>query len=231
GSVSGTSTVARDVTERKQAEREREQLLVRERRAREAAEVANRLKSDFLSIVSHELRTPLNAILGWTNLLRRGALDEPSTARALETIERCAKSQTRMIEDLLDVSSMIGGNVRLDFRPVDLRTVISAAVEAVAPAAADKKVGLDVTPDDTALVVAGDPNRLEQVVLNLLTNAVKFTPMGGRIQVLLRRAGGLAEITVSDNGEGIDSQFLPHVFDRFRQADTSYTRPHGGLGI
>jgi PAS domain S-box-containing protein len=231
GKISGTSTVARDVSGRKQAEREREQLLVMERKARELAEAANRLKSDFLGIVSHELRSPLNAILGWTNLLRRGTLDDRSTARALETVERSAQSQAKMIEDLLDVSRMIGGKVKLDIRPVCLGSVIAAAVQAIAPAAADKRIALEISLDEDAIVVAGDSNRLEQVVSNLLTNAVKFTPMGGRIQVLLRRADGLAEIRVSDNGEGIDPEFLPHVFDRFRQADSSYTRRHSGLGL
>jgi PAS domain S-box-containing protein len=231
GRISGTSTVARDITERKRAERAREQLFVMEKKAREAAEAANRLKTDFLGIVSHELRTPLNAILGWTNLLRRGELDERSTARALETVERSAKSQTRMIEDLLDVSGIIGGNVKFDMRSIDLAPVISAAADAVTPTAANKKIELEVTMTEGSTMVSGDPSRLEQVVSNLLTNAIKFTPPGGKIQVLLRRVGGLAEITVSDNGEGINPEFLPHVFDRFRQADSSYTRRHGGLGI
>jgi PAS domain S-box-containing protein len=231
GRISGTSTVARDITERKRAERAREQLFAMEQKAREAAEAANRMKTDFLGIVSHELRTPLNAILGWTNLLRRGELDERSAARALETVERSAKSQTRMIEDLLDVSGIIGGNVKFDMRSIDLAPVISASAEAVTPTAADKKIELEVTLSEGPTVVSGDPSRLEQVVSNLLTNAIKFTPAGGKIQVLLRRVGGLAEITVSDNGEGINPEFLPHVFDRFRQADSSFTRRHGGLGI
>jgi PAS domain S-box-containing protein len=231
GTISAISTVSRDITERKRGERAREQLFLMEQKAREAAEAANRLKTDFLGIVSHELRTPLNAILGWTNLLRRGDLDERSAARALETVERCAKSQTKMIEDLLDVSGIIGANVRFDMRSVDLAPVIDAAAEAVRPAAADKGVELEVTLGEVPAVVAGDPSRLEQVVSNLLTNAIKFTPPGGKIRVLLRRAGGSAEIEVSDNGEGIDPEFLPHVFERFRQADNSYTRRHGGLGI
>jgi len=231
GKTSGTSTVARDITERKRAERAREQLFLMEQKAREAAEAANRMKTDFLGIVSHELRTPLNAILGWTNLLRRGDLDEISTARALETVERSARSQTRMIEDLLDVSGIIGGNVKFDMRSIDLAPVISAAMEAVTPGATDKGLKLEVRLGEVPIVVAGDPSRLEQVVSNLLTNAVKFTPAGGKIQVLLRRVGGLAEIAVSDNGEGINPEFLPHVFERFRQADSSYNRRHGGLGI
>jgi len=231
GKTSGTSTVARDITERKRTERAREQLFLMEQKAREAAEAANRMKTDFLGIVSHELRTPLNAILGWTNLLRRGDLDDMSTASALETVERSARSQTRMIEDLLDVSGIIGGNVKFDMRSIDLAPVINAAVEAVTPAATDKGITMEIRLGEVPIVVAGDPSRLEQVVSNLLTNAVKFTPAGGKIQVLLRRVGGLAEIAVSDNGEGINREFLPHVFERFRQADSSYSRRHGGLGI
>jgi len=231
GRVAGTSTVARDITDWKRAQQAQEQLFLMEQKAREAAEAANRLKTAFLGIVSHELRTPLNAILGWTNLLLRGGLDEGSAARALETVERSAKSQTRMIEDLLDVSGIIGGNVKFDMRRIDLAPVIRAAAEALTPAAADKGIELEVGLGEGPTVVAGDPSRLEQVVSNLLTNSIKFTPTGGKVQVLLRRSGRLAEIIVSDNGEGIDPEFLPHVFERFRQADSSYTRKHGGLGI
>jgi PAS domain S-box-containing protein len=231
GDVSGTSSVARDVTERRLADDEREKLLVQERKARQEAEIANRLKEEFLGIISHELRTPLNTILGWTNLLRRGALDPECAARALESVERSARQQSRMIEDLLDISRIIGGRAKLDVRPVELGSVVSAAVAAIAPSAADKHIEIAVGIVEGRTLITGDSHRMEQVLSNLLSNAIKFTPAGGRIDVRLSRLDSLAEVTVSDNGEGIDPEFLPYVFDRFRQGDSSYTRRHSGLGI
>jgi PAS domain S-box-containing protein len=231
GHISGTSTLARDITERRLADLERERLLIQERKARRDAEIANRLKEEFLSIVSHELRTPLNAILGWTNLLRRGALDEKGATRALETVERSARLQAKMIEDLLDVARITGGRVNLEVRPVELGSVVSAAVAAIAPSAANKRIEIAVSLAEGKTIIAGDSNRLDQIVSNLLSNAVKFTPAGGHVDVRLNRVDSIAEITVSDNGEGIDPEFLPYVFERFRQGDSSYTRRHSGLGL
>jgi signal transduction histidine kinase/ActR/RegA family two-component response regulator len=192
---------------------------------------SSRLKDEFLATMSHELRTPLNAILGWANLLSRGSLDEESAADALETIERNARSQVRLIEDLMDVSSIITGKLRLDVRPVALADVVEAATDAVRPAAQAKNIRLQVLLDPQAGPVSGDPERLQQVIWNLLSNALKFTPKGGRVQVRLERINSHVEITVSDNGQGISAEFLPHVFDRFRQADSTITRNVGGLGL
>lgn len=210
---------------------EREELLVREREARHAAEVASRAKDEFLGTLSHELRTPLNAIFGWMRMLSTGGLDEETFSRAIETIERNAKLQARLIDDMLDVSRIISGKLRLDAQPVDLTTVINAAVDTSRPAADAKEIRLQVVMDFGAGVVLGDPVRLQQVVWNLLSNAIKFTPKGGRVQVQLERIHSQLEITVSDTGPGIDEEFLPHVFERFRQADSSITRRHGGLGL
>jgi signal transduction histidine kinase/ActR/RegA family two-component response regulator len=215
---------ASDITERKRAEEERERLL------RESQE-ANRLKDEFLATVSHELRTPLTAILGWANMLRAGQLAEDTAARALETIQRNARAQVQLIDDLLDVSRIITGKLRLDVRPVELSHVVEAAVDSVRPAAEAKNIRLQVLLDPQAGPVSGDGDRLQQVVWNLLTNAVKFTPKGGRVQVRLERINSHVEVTVSDTGRGIDPEFLPHVFDRFRQADQTTTRAHGGLGL
>lgn len=192
---------------------------------------ANRLKDEFLSTLSHELRTPLTSILGWANLLRAGQLDEKTAARALETIQRNARSQVQLIDDLLDVSRIITGKLRLDVHLIELSHVVGAAVDAVRPAAEAKNIRLQVLLDPQAGPVSGDSDRLQQVVWNLLTNAVKFTPKGGRVQVRLERINSHVEITVSDTGRGIDPEFLPHVFDRFRQADQTSTRAHGGLGL
>jgi PAS domain S-box-containing protein len=192
---------------------------------------SSRLKDEFLATMSHELRTPLNAILGWANLLSRGSLDEESAASALETIERNARSQVRLIEDLMDVSSIITGKLRLDVRPVALASVIEAATDAVRPAAQAKEIRLQVLLDPQAGPVSGDPERLQQVMWNLLSNALKFTPKGGRVQVRLERVNSHVEITVTDTGQGISAEFLPHVFDRFRQADSTQTRNVGGLGL
>lgn len=201
------------------------------RRARAQAEAANRMKDEFLATVSHELRTPLNAILGWARMVRAGALNEETARRAIETIERNAKAQAQLIEDLLDVSRIISGKLRLDIHPIDVSPVIEAATDAVRPAAEAKGVKLQAALDPNAGPVAGDPGRFQQVVWNLLSNAVKFTPRGGRVQVRLERINSHVEIVVSDTGQGIAREFLPHLFDRFSQADGSTTRQHGGLGL
>jgi signal transduction histidine kinase len=200
--------------------------------ARAEAERANRLKDEFLATISHELRTPLTAILGWANMLRSGSLDESTAARAVETIERNARSQAQLIEDILDVSRAFTGKLRLIIGPVDAASVINAAIDSVQLAAETKGVKLEVALDASACCVSGDAGRLQQVLWNLLSNSIKFTPSGGRIEVRLERAGGPnLQIRVSDTGEGISRDFLPFIFDRFRQADGSSTRTHGGLGL
>ncbi len=217
--------------ERKRGETERAQLLSSEQHARKEAEAANRMKDEFLSTLSHELRTPLTAILGWTHMLSAGQIDEANRQRALETIERNARAQQQLIEDILDVSRVISGKMRLEVRPLDLATVIEAAVEAVLPAAAAKEIRLQRVLDSGASMVSGDPARLQQVIWNLLTNAIKFTPKGGRVQVRLERVNSHVEIVVSDSGQGIAADILPFIFERFRQADSTSTRAHGGLGL
>jgi PAS domain S-box-containing protein len=231
GEITGYIGTVMDITERKQAEEERAELLARERRARAEAEAANRAKDEFLATLSHELRTPLNAILGWASILAAGKRDSATLARAAETIARNARAQAELIDDLLDVSRIITGRLRLDTRAVNLLPVIEAALDAVAPAAEAKRIRLEAVLDPEAGSVAGDPARLQQVVWNLLSNGVKFTPPGGRVEVRLERLDSQVEIRVSDSGEGIRPEFLPHVFDRFRQADSSTTRTHGGLGL
>src|ERR1051326_1351656 len=195
------------------------------------AQESNRLKDEFLATVSHELRTPLTAVLGWAHMLRTNQLDERSAAHAVETIERNARSQAQLIDDLLDVSRVITGKLRLDVRPVDPGSFIESAIEAVRPAAEAKGVRVGGAFDEGVAPVAGDPVRLQQVVWNLLANAIKFTPRGGVVEVRLARVDSHVEIVVSDNGVGIGPEFLPHVFERFRQADMSTTRHHGGLGL
>ncbi|HWP44026.1 MAG TPA: PAS domain S-box protein, partial [Blastocatellia bacterium] len=192
---------------------------------------ANQLKDEFLATVSHELRTPLNAILGWATLLRRGILDEATVDRALETIERNAQAQAQLIEDLLDVSRIIAGKLRLDVKPIDLTSVIKAAIDSVQHAADARGIQLQMVLDPAASRTRGDAARLQQVVWNLLSNSIKFTPEGGLVQVRLDRAGSQTQITVTDTGEGINPEFLPYVFDRFQQADMSKTRRQGGLGL
>ncbi|HKS29613.1 MAG TPA: PAS domain S-box protein [Pyrinomonadaceae bacterium] len=224
-------TVIQDITEQKRAEEERERLFHLERQARREAEEANRLKDEFLATLSHELRTPLTAMLGWTRMLRTRMLDEKTSRHALATIERNVRSQTQLIEDLLDVSRIITGKLRLDTRPVELASVIEAAIDSIQPAAEAKEILLERAIDPTAGPVLGDPARMQQVVWNLLSNAVKFTPKGGRVQVALERSDSYAAISVTDTGAGISHDFLPYVFDRFRQADSSSTRSHGGLGL
>jgi signal transduction histidine kinase len=220
-----------EIAERKQAEEERAQLLVRERVARAEAEQANRTKDEFLATLSHELRTPLSAILGWSHLVRSGKLDESHMARALETIERNARSQSQLIDDLLDVSRIITGKLQIEPRPVDLSAVIEAAIEALRPAFEAKSIQFENEMGAEAGLVPGEPNRLQQIFWNLFSNAVKFTPEGGHVRVeAIRTASGI-RISVSDSGIGITPEFLPYIFDRFRQADGSTTRVHGGLGL
>ncbi|HEV7843416.1 MAG TPA: PAS domain S-box protein, partial [Pyrinomonadaceae bacterium] len=221
--------IGRDITERKRIERAREELLEREQRARLELEEASRMKDEFLATVSHELRTPLTAMLGWSHLLRSGKLDERSSMQAVETIERNARSQAQLIEDLLDVSRIITGNLRLDVRAIEPAGVIEGALEAVRPAAEAKGVQLEKHLDTSIHSVFGDPVRLQQVIWNLLSNAIKFTPHGGQVAIRLERAESHVQIVVTDTGEGIHQEFLPYVFDRFRQADAKPTRRHGGL--
>jgi signal transduction histidine kinase/ActR/RegA family two-component response regulator len=206
-------------------------LLAREQRAREEAETANRLKDEFLATLSHELRTPLNAVLGWAVTLRTAQLDAATRTRALEAIERNARAQSQLIEDLLDISRIVTGKLRLEVRLVDPVTVVEAALDAVRPAARAKSIELALALEPRAGPVYGDPDRLQQVVWNLLANAIKFTEAGGRIEVGLTRTASHVEIAVSDTGQGIAPELLPFVFDRFRQADSSSTRNQGGLGI
>jgi PAS domain S-box-containing protein len=220
----------RDISERKRAEAEREELLVSEQQARERAETEMRIKDEFLATLSHELRTPLNAILGWASILRTTENPE-ELAEGLEVIERNAHSQTKIIEDLLDMSRIISGNIRLDVQRVDLVTVVNAAIESMKPTAVAKTVRLTSVLDPLASPVSGDPGRLQQILWNLLTNALKFTPKGGRVHVVLERVNSHLEISVTDSGRGISPAFLPHVFDRFRQADASTTREERGLGL
>lgn len=220
-----------DITERKQAEQEREQILAREKAARTEAEAANRIKDEFLATLSHELRTPLNAMLGWTQLLRRRKFDEATTARALETIDRNSRSLSQLIEDVLDVSRIIRGKLRLNMSSVEIVPVIEAAIDTVRPAADAKHICIESEFDPAVGVVIGDANRLQQIVWNLLSNAVKFTPKGGKVEVKIQRIKSRVQIQVSDNGAGIATEFLPHVFERFSQADSSTTRSHGGLGL
>ena len=220
-----------EIAERKRAEEERMQLLIREQKAREQAEAANRAKDEFLATVSHELRTPLTAILGWTRLLRTSELDATSLARGLDTIERNAKSQAKLIEDILDVSRIVTGKLRIEVHPIELAPIIEMAIDAVRPAAEAKSINIRTSIDAAAVVLKGDPNRLQQVVWNLLANAVKFTPNGGDVHIELKHNNEQAEIIVSDTGKGISPDFLPFVFDRFSQAEGHITRRHGGLGL
>ncbi|HEX4499513.1 MAG TPA: response regulator [Thermoanaerobaculia bacterium] len=221
----------REIRVREWAEQERARLLDLEQAARKQAEEANRTKDEFLATLSHELRTPLNAILGWVQVLRMGKLDPAAATKALETIERNARSQAQLIADLLDVSRIITGKLRLDFRPVDLRRIIDSAQESVRPAADAKGIHLAISIGQLASPALGDTDRLQQVIWNLLSNAIKFTSKGGSVEVRLREVEGNAVIRVSDTGIGIRPDFLPYVFDRFRQAEGSITRTHGGLGL
>jgi signal transduction histidine kinase len=216
--------------ERRRLEDERLQL-VREQQAREAAEAANRAKDDFLAMVSHELRSPLNAILGWTRILRSSNVDEETVERALETIERSAKSQAQMIEDLLDVSRVINGNLRLNLIEVDLSNIIKRLLEATYPAAEAKQIQIHTKYDEGVGVVMGDPDRLQQIFANLLSNAVKFTPESGSIEIRVKQAESQVQVSIKDTGVGISADFLPQVFERYKQGRNEHKRKHKGLGL
>ncbi|HVF90530.1 MAG TPA: response regulator [Blastocatellia bacterium] len=234
GSLQGYCKVIRDHTERKIEEAERERLVKELEKLYGEAREANRLKDDFLATVSHELRTPLNAMLGWLRLLRTGRIEPAEADRALETIERNAKSQAQLIEDLLDVSRIITGKISLNVLRVDPAAVVEAALDAIRPVAEARGIALHFSPPPSRGglgTVMGDPDRLQQVVSNLLSNSVKFTPSGGRIEAGLERRDRQILIRVKDTGQGMSPEFLPYAFDRFRQADGSTTRAHGGLGL
>ena len=224
-------TISRDITERKHAEEERERLLLQEKEAREEAETASRMKDEFLATISHELRTPLTAILGWASMLNRGSLSQFQTRHALQVIQQSAKSQAKLVDDILDTARIITGRLKLDAQPVKIERVFQAAVDVIRPSAEAKRIALQAVIDDRSSIVFGDPNRVQQVIWNLLSNAVKFTSEGGRVEARLRRSEGNVEITVTDTGMGIEPQFLPYVFDRFRQADSTSTRKYSGLGL
>jgi PAS domain S-box-containing protein len=238
GYVVGASKIARDITARKLAEKaleaanaERQRLLESERAARSESERLNRMKDEFLATLGHELRTPLNAVLGWATVLRAGSPTSRELAEGLEAIERNARAQAKIISDLLDMSRIISGKMRLDVQHIDLATIVAEAIETVRSAASAKGVRLETVIDPLNAPVSGDPNRLQQVFWNLLSNAVEFTPEGGHIQVLLERIDSRVEISIIDTGEGISPEFLPYIFDRFKQADSSTTRRHSGLGL
>ena len=232
GRVAFLAPTGSDVTDLKRAESQRDDLLQAERAARTAAERASLLKDEFLATLSHELRTPLNGILGWSQIMQNKSADAEMIAQGLEVIERSARAQAQIIEDLLDMSRIMSGKVRLNVQRVDLSSIVQAAVETARPTAEAKGIRLQAIIDPLhGVVVSGDGNRLQQVLWNLLSNAVKFTPKDGRVQVLLERINSHLEISVIDTGEGIKPEFLPYVFDRFRQADASTSRSHGGLGL
>jgi PAS domain S-box-containing protein len=231
GAIIGASKIARDISDRKRLEEARGALLAREQEAHASAVAGNRAKDEFLAILSHELRTPLNAVYGWAHMMRTGRLDGDTTARALDAIVRNANAQVQLIDDLLDVSRIINGKMQLDVRITDLKEVIEAALDAVRPAARAKGVRLEAAIDSPGASVNGDPGRLQQIIWNLLANAVKFTPAGGDVRVSLESANGRVKILVTDTGQGIPADVLPFVFDRFRQWDSSSTRAHSGLGL
>ena len=225
------SAFLRDITERKRAEAERDRLFAAADKARTEAEAASRAKDEFLATLSHELRTPLTSIVGWVYLLRSGRLDAAGVARGLETIDRNAMLQAQLVSDILDMSRIMAARFRLNVRPVALAPVVAAAIDSLVPAAGAKGIRLQPILDPSAGIVSGDADRLQQVVWNLLSNAIKFTPQGGRVQVRLARAGGHVEVAVEDTGPGISPELLPHVFELFRQGDSSNTRSYGGLGL
>lgn len=227
----GLAKIMRDSTERQAAAAEREHLLERERAARAEAERTSRLKDDFLATLSHELRTPLNAIFGWTQILKSGDLEPADLEQGLDVIERNARVQVKLIEDLLDMSRIISGKVRLDVQTVSIASAVNAAMDTVRTAAEAKEIRLNAVFHGAGATVIADPNRLQQIVWNLLSNAIKFTPRNGRVQVSVSRDADSVLISVSDNGIGIHPDFLPHVFERFRQGDASTTRQHTGLGL
>jgi len=237
GQIVGASKIARDISERLELESLRARTLEEERRARHEADTANRLKEEFLALVSHELRTPLNAILGWAQIASSAQLDVDTQAanramrRAIQVIERNAAAQARVVDDLLDISRAASGKLELNTRPVELSSLIETVVDGARPSAEARKLRLDVQLAERNLWVNGDATRLQQVIWNLLSNAIKFTPAEGIVEIELQRTNQYARILVRDTGQGISPSFLPHVFDRFRQDDTSTTRGQGGLGI
>jgi PAS domain S-box-containing protein len=245
GKIVGASKIARDITERKLAEAalgearktadaanaEKARLLDSERLARAEAERASRMKDEFLATLSHELRTPLNAVLGWSTILRGAQQSDQQMTQGLDAIDRNARIQAQIIDDLLDMSRIISGKVRLDVQPLDLPSIVLQAVDTIRAGASAKNVRLQTVIDPLNATVLGDPNRLQQIFWNLLNNAIKFTPKGGRIQVLLQRINSHVDVSVIDSGEGIAPDFLPYIFNRFQQADPSTTRRHGGLGL
>jgi signal transduction histidine kinase len=231
GRVATLSRLHRLYEETRRAEAQRSELLTRERDARADAEAANIAKDDFVAMVSHELRTPLNSILGWTRIVRGGKLGAEQQERALATIERNAMAQAHLIEDLLDMSSILGGKLTIDEQPLDLVAVVRTAIDAIRPSAQAKGLTLGADIPLEPRHTMGDPARLQQVIWNLLTNAIKFTPKGGKVALSLVSAGDELELTVEDSGRGIEAEFLPRVFDRFRQADHGSKRVHGGLGL
>ena len=231
GEIIGASKIARDITDKKILEQQAADALEDARRARYQAELASRAKDEFLAMVSHELRTPLTSVVGWVRMLRSGNLTPERVEQALEVIDRNVRSQAQLIEDLLDISRITMGKLRLDVRPVQPAAVINTAVESLRLAADARRIRIQTVLDSHAGPVAGDFERLQQVVWNLLSNAIKFTPKGGRVQVVLERVNSHIEIRVSDTGRGVKPEFLPFIFDRFSQSEPSTTRTHGGLGM
>ncbi len=231
GGIVGTVVIAQDVTARHEAELERTRALRLEQDARRAAERANRARDEFLAVISHELRTPLNAIVGWAYVLRTTRADPVQTVQAVEAIHRSAMAQKRLIEDLLDMSRIVNGKIDLTLQRTDFRALVGNAVETVRPLAHEKAIALQCVLDESVVEVVADRVRVEQVIWNVLANAVKFTPAGGRVDVALAQRGGTIELTVRDSGEGIAPEVLPHVFEAFRQGDSSTTRKRGGLGL
>jgi PAS domain S-box-containing protein len=231
GKLVSVLSLVLDVTAKQSAEEERAAALLRERAARRHAEEADRLKDEFLATLSHELRTPLTSILGWASMIRNGEVEGANATRAIETIERNARSQARLIDDLLDVSRIITGNLRLDLHPLNLAPIVDAALDALRPTADAKGIQLRTRFEPGECLVKGDPNRLRQVIWNLLSNSIKFTQRGGSVNIDLTCVESTARLSVSDTGEGISAEFLPYVFDRFRQAEGSISRRQGGLGL
>ena len=231
GEITGVVLVFRDVSDRKRADHEREELLHREQEARERAETTSRIKDEFLATVSHELRTPLTAMLGWSRLLSQGRLDTDASKRAIEVIERNAIAQSQIVNDLLEMSRVITGKMRLELIPIDLAPVLQSAIETLRPTAQAKGITLQASIPSLSVQVRSDPDRMQQIMWNLLSNAIRFTPPNGKVEVGLKQVGSNVEIVVQDTGIGIDPEFLPYVFDRFKQADSSITRKYGGLGL
>lgn len=231
GRIVGASNILRDISERREIEREREEQLEREKNLRTEAERANQIKNDFLTTLSHELRTPLTAILGWSQILRGSANNAESITRAVDVIYRNARTLTQLVEDMLDMNRILMGRVKLDLQILDLATVISAAADSVSPSADLKQIRIIKEIDPEVSEIRGDPTRLQQVVWNLLTNAIKFTPKEGTVEIMLDRYQDYARISVRDTGIGIKQEFIPRVFERFTQEDSSTTRKYGGLGL